>query len=202
MAYAYLVASAQRNRLGSAAICQVFRPSYALIVRGFAASSETQQGLECGRRLLAAVVPEDELIQIDLELSSAHPVVGADQPLLEVTNGAVGERNGRFCAFAEFGSKGLSPGDVFEPSFSETLKALEAIRVDGRAERDILDEEGNDCLGPEVWDHPHTDTPRRFATLFHCHQDEGRSSPLELSTASEAGLLAANPRVVYFHFAS
>jgi hypothetical protein len=34
--------------------------------------------LECGCRPLAAVVPEDELIQIDLELSSAHAVVSGE----------------------------------------------------------------------------------------------------------------------------
>jgi hypothetical protein len=36
--------------------------------------------------LLAAVVAEDELTQIDLELSLADAVVGADQPLLEIAN--------------------------------------------------------------------------------------------------------------------
>jgi hypothetical protein len=46
--------------------------------------------LKCGRRLLAAVVTKNELIQIDLELSSADAVVGADQPLLEVANGSTG----------------------------------------------------------------------------------------------------------------
>jgi hypothetical protein len=45
-------------------------------------------------------VPEDELIQINLELSSAHAMVGADQPLLEVANRAISEWYGRFRAFA------------------------------------------------------------------------------------------------------
>jgi hypothetical protein len=91
-------------------------------------------------------VPENEFIQVDLELSSAHAVVGANQPLLKVANGAIGEGHGRFRPFPEVGSQGLSAGDGFETNFPETLKALEAVRVDGRVGRDVLDEEGEDCL--------------------------------------------------------
>jgi hypothetical protein len=38
-------------------------------------------------------VSEDEFIEIDLELGFTDSVIGADQPLLEVSNGAIGERN-------------------------------------------------------------------------------------------------------------
>src|ERR1700722_2439461 len=133
-------------------------------------------------------MPEDELIQINLELSPAHTVVGADQPLLEVANGAIGQRYRRFRTLAQFRSQGLSARDVLETGFGETRKALEAIRVDGRAGRDVLGEEREDCLSLEVWDHSHTDAPRALATLLHRHQDKGRSSPLELSASSETSL--------------
>ena len=73
-------------------------------------------------------MPKDELIQIDLELSSTHAVVGADQPLLEVSNRAIGKWDSRLRAFTEFGSQRLSAGDMLEPSFGKTLKALKAIR--------------------------------------------------------------------------
>jgi hypothetical protein len=78
-------------------------------------------------------VPEDEFVEIDLELRLAHSVVGADQPFLEVSNGAIGKWDRRLRAFTEFGSQRLIAGDMFEPGFRETLKALEAVRVDGRA---------------------------------------------------------------------
>jgi hypothetical protein len=41
-------------------------------------------------------VAKDELIQIDLELIPADTVVGADEPLLEIANRPVGQRNHRF----------------------------------------------------------------------------------------------------------
>ena len=44
-----------------------------------------------GHRLLPAIVPKHELVEIDLELRPAHSVVGADQPLLEVADGAVSQ---------------------------------------------------------------------------------------------------------------
>jgi hypothetical protein len=52
-----------------------------------------------GCRLLAVVMTEDELILIDLELSSADAVVGADQPLLEVAHGSIGQGHSGFHAY-------------------------------------------------------------------------------------------------------
>src|SRR5437588_405431 len=90
---------------------------------------------------------------------------------------------------------------MFEPSFRETLEALEAIRVDGRTGTDVLVEEGDDGLGLEIWDHFHAGTPRALATLFNRDQNQRRSSPLELSASAETGLLAANPRFINFYLA-
>jgi len=88
-----------------------------------------------------------------------------------------------------------------KPTWGETLKALEAIRVGGRAGRDVLGEEREESLSLEVWDHSHTDAPRAIATLPHRHQDKGRASPLELSASSETSLLAANPCLINFYLA-
>jgi hypothetical protein len=76
-------------------------------------------------------VPEDEFVEVDLELRLAHAVVGADQPLLEVSDSAISKWNNRLRAFTEFRPQRLDAGDMFEPSFLETLKAFEAVRVDG-----------------------------------------------------------------------
>ena len=54
-----------------------------------------------------------------------------DQPVLEISNSAIGKRNSRPRTFTEFRSQRLSPGDMFESSFRDTVEALEAISVDG-----------------------------------------------------------------------
>jgi hypothetical protein len=41
-------------------------------------NSKAKKGLKSGCGCLAAVVPKDEFIKVDLELRLAHPVVGAD----------------------------------------------------------------------------------------------------------------------------
>jgi hypothetical protein len=43
-----------------------------------AGSSKAKQCLEGSRRLRAAIVPEDEFIQIDLKLRTADPVVSTN----------------------------------------------------------------------------------------------------------------------------
>ena len=90
---------------------------------------------------------------------------------------------------------------MFEASFRETFKALEAIGVDGRTARDILVEEREDGLAPEIWNHFHSDAAGAPATPFYCDQNQRRPSSLELSAAAEAGLLAANPRFINFYLA-
>ena len=95
-------------------------------------------------------MPEDEFVEVNLELRFAYSVVGADQPLLEVPDSAIGKWYSRLRAFPERGSQRLSASDMFEASFRETLKALEAIGVDGRSGRDVLVEEGDDGLASEI----------------------------------------------------
>jgi hypothetical protein len=64
------------------------------------AGSETKKGLKCGSRRLAAIVPENELVEVRLQLSLTHTVVGADEPLLEVANGSIGKWNGGLRTFS------------------------------------------------------------------------------------------------------
>jgi hypothetical protein len=46
-------------------------------------------------------VPEDKFVEVNLQLRFAHAVVGADQPLLEVPDGAIGKWDSRLRDFAE-----------------------------------------------------------------------------------------------------
>jgi len=57
--------------------------------------------LKCGRWCLAAIMPEDEFVEVNLELGLAHSVVGADQPLLKIANGPIGKGDGGLRAFTQ-----------------------------------------------------------------------------------------------------
>ena len=50
---------------------------------------ETEQGLERSHRLLASIMAKDEFIKISLELVAPYAVMGSEQPLLQVADGAV-----------------------------------------------------------------------------------------------------------------
>lgn len=54
---------------------------------------EPEQGLKRGHGRLAPVMAKDEFIEIDLQVTAADAMVGADQPLLQVADGAVRERH-------------------------------------------------------------------------------------------------------------
>jgi len=84
--------------------------------RGRAAASEAEQGLESRHRLRAAIMSKDELVEIRLQLPAAYAVVGADQPLLKIPDGAVCQRHDRPRTFAECRPQRLFEGDVVEPA--------------------------------------------------------------------------------------
>jgi hypothetical protein len=89
--------------------------------------------LKSGHRCLAAIVVEDELIQVNLELLATHTVVGADQPLLQVPDGPIGQRHHRSRAFAKVALQRLRVWSVPEAQLFKIGEAFQAVRVDGRS---------------------------------------------------------------------
>src|SRR2546425_12710935 len=114
------MSSARRGRR----LRKVFCLSDAIIRCGTMDSSEAKESLKSGHRLPATVVPEDERVQVDLELATAYAVVGANEPLLQVTDGSVGQRHDRFGTFAQCGPQWLSAGDRLDPTSSKPPKLL------------------------------------------------------------------------------
>src|SRR6266849_4600511 len=138
------------------------------VVRGRdACGSEAKESLEGSHGLFSAIVPKDKLVEVGLELRAADPVMSADEPLLEVADGAIGEWHHRRRAFAQFGSQRLSARDVLEAEFLQASKAFEAIGMNGRARSNVLRVKAVDRRRPEVWDDCHTVRPEalpRFST--------------------------------------
>ena len=83
----------RRVYAGTARVCAPFRDR----------SKGWEAAIGCLRRLLAI----DKFVQINLELIAAHTVTSADQPLLQVANGAVRQRHCGCGAFAQVGSQRL-----------------------------------------------------------------------------------------------
>ena len=97
---------------------------------------EAEQGLERGHELSALIVTKDEFIRINLKLIAAHAVIGSDQPLLEIPNGAVCPSQQRLRAFAQIDSQGLRARHMLKPR-----KALETVGVYSRTRRYIFFQE-------------------------------------------------------------
>ena len=92
------------------------------IGRWRASGSEAQQRLK--RRLWCPppIVPKYELIEVDRKLCLADSMVRADQPLLQVPNGAVRQRHHRRGACPQGASERLNPGHVAHAAASNPSK--------------------------------------------------------------------------------
>src|ERR1700746_727507 len=110
---------------------------YLLIGGRLASGPETEQGLERGHGLPAPIVAKDEFIKINLKLIAAYAVIGSDQPLLEIPNGAVCPReSGGACA--QIDSQGLRARHMLKSGFLQPRKALETVGVYSRTRRHIF----------------------------------------------------------------
>ncbi len=102
-------------------------------------------------------------------------MVRADQPPLEVADGATCERHHGRNALAQVAPDGLSPGHVLD------------ARDHGRL-----------C---DIRDHGHPYATRDAITSFNRHHHTGGLAPCELATAAQAGLRPTHPGVVDLHVA-
>jgi hypothetical protein len=164
-------------------------------------SSQAKQSLKSGHGLPPTVVSENELVEVDLELTAADAVVGSNQPLLQVTDGSVGQGHDRFSTLAQFGPQRLNAGDMLETEGFQTRETLQPIGVKGCSRCHVLYEEAVDGVGREVGDDGHAEPPRGLSPLLDGHQDECRPTPLELAASSDTRLGSAHPRLIDLDFA-
>ena len=126
-------------------------------------------------------------------------MVGADQPLLQVPNGAVRQRHHGRGAFPQGAPERLSPGHVRHARGLQPLEAFQAVGVDGRPRRDVALNEIDHRGLFEVRGHRHPNPARDAAPLFDGDQHNGGLAPFELTTPPQAGLGTTDPGVVDFH---
>ena len=90
---------------------------------------------------------------------------------------------------------------MFKPGLNETCETFEAVRIDGGTRCDVPGKYRDDRAGLEVGNHVHANSTGGLTKLFHGHQNEGCPSILKLPAPPQAGLLAANPRVINLYLA-
>src|SRR5690349_8356670 len=98
---------------------------------------------------------KDEFIKIRLELMAGHAVMGSEQPLLQVADGAVRQRHCGLRAFVQVRSRRLSAGHMGESSFIQSTKAPEAVGVNERTRCYVLSQERDDGSASEIRDDRH-----------------------------------------------
>jgi hypothetical protein len=91
---------------------------------------------------------------------------------------------------------------MFKASRNKTGETFETVRVDRGTRCNVPRKYRDDRAGLEAGNHVHASSTGRVTTLFHGHQNESRSSILELPAPAQPGLLAANPRVINLYLAA
>ena len=105
--------------------------------------AQAEQGLKRGHRCLAPVMTKDKLVEVDLQLMTADPVVRPNQPLLEIPDGAVSERDYRLGPLAKTGARRLRARHMAIARPGQPRERRQAVGIDRRAGRHILLHEGH-----------------------------------------------------------
>jgi hypothetical protein len=160
--------------------------------------AQAEQGLERRHRRSPPIMTEHKLIEVHLQLRTADTVVRADQPLLQVADRAVGERDGRRDTMAQGRSDRLRVRDMAIAFYRRSAKTRQAICVQCRAWCDMSREERLESARAEIRDHCHAHTAGDVAALFDGDQHQRGFPAFQLPTPAQPGLRAANPRVIQF----
>ena len=102
--------------------------SNAAIGRRRPSRTEAEQCLKGGHRLPPTIVPKHKLIQVDLQLRLTDPMVGPNQPLLQVADRAVRKRHDRGYAFAQLRPCEVEDGERAERLLPECPRSLSGRR--------------------------------------------------------------------------
>ena len=172
----------------------------AAIRRRGVSGAQAEQGLEGGHRVLAAIVPKDELIEVRLQLRAAHAMIGADQPLLEIPDSAVRQGHDRRRALAERLARRLGARDVRKARLGQAGEATQPVRVHRGARRDVLLHERRYRGRLEVAQDTHAHAARAITALPGALLDHDQHRhgvpPFQLAAPAEARLGTADPGIV------
>jgi hypothetical protein len=160
--------------------------------------AQAEQGLERRHRRSPAIMAEHKLVEVHLQLRAADAVVRADQPLLQIADRAVGQRDDGRDSTAQGRSDRLRMWDMAIVFYRGGAKTRQAVGVQRRAGGDMSREERLESARAEIRDDRHAHTARDGAAFFDGDQYQRGFPAFQLPTPTEPGLRAANPRVIQF----
>src|SRR5262252_7799751 len=89
---------------------------------------------------------------------------------------------------------------MLESGFFESGEAFQAVGVYGGTRCDVLLKESQESRTLEIRNDGHASSTGCTPAFLHGNQDQSGLSTLQLSTATQARLLATNPRIINFYF--
>jgi hypothetical protein len=157
--------------------------------------AQAEQGLERRHRRSPSIMAEHKLVEVHLQLRAADAVVRADQPLLQVADRPVGQRDDRRDSTAQSRSDRLGMRDMALAFYRRGTKTRQAVGVQRRARCEMRREERFEGARVEIRDDRRAHTARDVAAFFN-GQDQRGFPAFQLPTPAEPGLRAANPGVI------
>jgi hypothetical protein len=155
---------------------------------------EPEQRLEGRHWGAAAVVAEDELVEVDLQVLLGGAAVGALQPGLEVGEGAVQNEAALLAAPA------LGDWPVVEAEVAKSGVAAPVVGMDDRAGLDAPGHPRSEAALAGIWESRKPKTPRASAADLHGDPDKPLSNGVSAGLA--VGIDAADETLVDLHFAA
>src|SRR3954451_6615398 len=113
--------------------------------------TKPEEGLEGGHRGAAAVVAEDELVEVNLQVLGRDAAMGAVEPGLQVGGRPVGAGEELLCVRMV---APLQARTMFVPGAGELAVAPPAVGMDNRAGRDVRSHPGGERLAAGIRQDP------------------------------------------------
>ena len=148
---------------------------------------ETERGLERCHRLLVPIMVKNQFITISTERITAHPVMGFEQPFLQVADCAVCQGQHGLRAFVQVGSRGLTAGHMAKPNLNQFGEARVAVGLYDVAKGHLLLQECDEGSASEIRDDRHASAPGRTAILSPPLQREPAYDTLNAATPNRRG---------------
>ena len=122
-------------------------------------------------------------------MTTAHAMMGTNDPLLEIADSAIDQRNDGRRTLAELGPQRLSTRHVLKPDLLQASEASQSVRVYCGARSHIPNDEVVNRSAGKVMNNLHPNATGALHAPLNCREDQRCLPVFELTTTAEACLL-------------